>query len=170
MWLTGFIWFTSVAACHWTFPAAHTCQEKLTKSQSSSTPQWLQYKNTGIVKKAFYNAVLPVSCSKVRSTRYSCVFPCLTVKASLAALKVHEPYKRHLTTRFAKMILTPRSALKVHEPYISHENADSHFAKTSFVTEALVSQNGNTCLKKELLFLFTLYILSHGWAHCLFVK
>ena len=51
--------------------------------------------------------------------------------------------KRLLTTRFAKMMLTPRSALKVHEPYISHEIADSHFTRASFVTEALVSQNGN---------------------------
>ena len=49
--------------------------------------------------------------------------------------------KRLLTTRFAKMMLTPCLALKVHEPYISHEIADSHFTRASFVTEALFSQN-----------------------------
>ena len=49
--------------------------------------------------------------------------------------------KRLLTTRFAKMMLTPRSALKVHEPYISHEIADSHFTRAFFVIQALVSQN-----------------------------
>ena len=49
--------------------------------------------------------------------------------------------KRLLTTRFAKMMLTPRSALKVHEPYISHEIADSHFTRAFIVIQALVSQN-----------------------------
>ena len=49
--------------------------------------------------------------------------------------------KMLLTTRFAKMILTPRSALKVHEPYISHEIADLHFTRAFILTEALVSQN-----------------------------
>ena len=49
--------------------------------------------------------------------------------------------KRPFTTRFSKMMLTPRSALKVHEPYISHEIADSAFTRASFITEALLNQN-----------------------------
>ena len=49
--------------------------------------------------------------------------------------------KRLLTSRFAKLMLTPRSALKVHRPYVSHEIADSHFTRAFIVIQALVCQN-----------------------------
>ena len=64
---------------------------------------------------------------------------------------MHEPYKRHLTTRFAKMILTPRSALKVHEPYIRHESGESAFTRAFIIIQALVCQNGFRILGPSIL-------------------
>ena len=81
--------------------------------------------------------------------------------------------KRLLTTRFAKKILNPPSALKVHGPYISHKIADSHFIRGSFVTEALVSQNGLSLPKlgkqntSACSTLFLLLFLLPSWLLCL---